>query len=137
MESKRILACPRGLSRRQMAGRMAALFASGAALPLFTESALAQQAEREFTGSARPAVDEYVRINSNENPLGPCREGLDAIAKIGPSGGRYNPFQDYENFIKSVAESEDIPPTTSPCLPVQAILSSAPPALLPPPHAVG
>ena len=85
------------------------MFGAGAALPLFSEFALAQQAEREFTGSMRPVADEYVRINSNENPLGPCREGLEAIAKIGPHGGRYNPFQDYENFIKTVAESEQIP----------------------------
>ena len=73
-----------GLSRRQISKRMAALFGAGAALPLFSEFALAQQAERQITGTAHPAADEYVRINSNENPLGPCREGLDAMAKIAP-----------------------------------------------------
>lgn len=96
-----------GLTRRQITGRMAALFTAGAALPLFSEFALAQQAEREVTGSTRP-VDEFVRINANENPLGPCREGLAAMAKIAPHGGRYNPFSDYENFVKTVAESEGI-----------------------------
>ncbi len=98
----------RGVTRRQMSKRMAAFFGAGAAVPLFSEVSLAQQAEREYTGGTRAPVDEYVRINSNENPLGPCREGLDAIAKIGPNAGRYNPFEDYENFIKAVAESEGI-----------------------------
>jgi histidinol-phosphate aminotransferase len=83
-------------------------FAVGAAIPVFSEFALAQQAEKKLTASARPAVDEFVRINSNENPLGPCREGLDAMAKIGPYGGRYAPFSDYDNFINAVAESEGI-----------------------------
>jgi histidinol-phosphate/aromatic aminotransferase/cobyric acid decarboxylase-like protein len=98
----------RGFTRRQVSKRVAAFFAAGAAAPLFSEFALAQEAERQFTGSARPAVDEYVRINSNENPLGPCREGLEAMAKIGPYGGRYSPFQDYERFLATVAESEEI-----------------------------
>ncbi len=97
-----------GLSRRQISKRLAAFFGAGAALPLFSEFALAQQAERQITGSARPAVDEYVRINSNENPLGPCREGLEAMTKIGPYGGRYVPFGDYDNFTKTVAASEGI-----------------------------
>lgn len=88
---------------------MAAFFGAGLAAPLFSEFALAQQAEKEFTGSAeRASPTEYVRINSNENPLGPCREGLEAMAKIGPYGGRYAPFEDFERFVKAVAESEGI-----------------------------
>ena len=102
--------CRSGLTRRQISKRIAGFFAAGAALPVFSEFALAQQAERQFTGSSRPAVDEYVRINSNENPLGPCHEGLEAMAKIGPYGGRYVPFGDYEKFVKAVAESEGIGP---------------------------
>jgi histidinol-phosphate/aromatic aminotransferase/cobyric acid decarboxylase-like protein len=96
-----------GLTRRQMSCRVAAFFSAGTALPLFSEFALAQQSEQEFTG-LKTTPDEYVRINSNENPLGPCREGLEAMAKIGPHGGRYNPFQDYERFLAAAAESEGI-----------------------------
>ena len=95
------------LSRRQMGKRMAGLFGAGAALPLFSEFALAQQAASQLIS---PAHD-YVRINANENPLGPCREGLEAMAKIGPHGGRYEPFQDYGKFVEAAAKSEGISPT--------------------------
>jgi len=103
MDATQTLPTSRGLTRREISTRMAVFFGAGVALPLFSEPALARQAASRF-----PA-DEYVRINSNENPLGPCREGLAAIAKIAPSAGRYNPFEDYENFVKTVAETEHIP----------------------------
>jgi histidinol-phosphate/aromatic aminotransferase/cobyric acid decarboxylase-like protein len=81
---------------------MAAFFTAGAVLPMFSEAALAKEAAQHLQ------IDEYVRINANENPLGPCREGLEAMAKIGPLGGRYSPFADDESFLKAVAASEDI-----------------------------
>ncbi len=85
---------------------MAGFFGVATAVPLFSEFALARQAETALTGAAR---DPFVRINANENPLGPCREGLEAIAKIAPHGGRYEPFDDYQNFIKTVSETENVP----------------------------
>ena len=103
MDGTPTLPTSRGFTRREISTRMAAFFTAGAAFPLFSEPALARQAARQFT------TNEYVRINSNENPLGPCREGLAAMAKIGPNAGRYNPFEDYENFRATVAESESIP----------------------------
>jgi histidinol-phosphate aminotransferase len=97
-----------GLSRRQISRRIAACFAAGAALPAFSEFALAREAGQQYTGASRKSADEFVRIDSNENPLGPCLEGLEAMAKIGPHGGRYSPFQDYGAFTNAVAESEGI-----------------------------
>ncbi len=56
----------RGFSRRHL-GRIASVFAAGAALPFYNEAAFAQRARRgEMSADA-------VRINSNENPLGPGR----------------------------------------------------------------
>jgi histidinol-phosphate aminotransferase len=100
---------PQGFTRRQLAGRLAALMGAGAAVPLFSEFALAQQAEKQLLNGAKASpFDGIVRINANENPLGPCREGLEAIAKVAPYGGRYSPFEEYEAFTQAAAESEDV-----------------------------
>ena len=45
-----------------------------------------------------------VRITSNENPLGPCKEGLEAIYKVAPLGGRYSPTGEAMDFVKMIAE---------------------------------
>src|SRR6202051_3667370 len=83
----------KGFSRRQV-GRIASLLTAGAALPFYNEFAMAQDAQQRIgRGGARRAMDpDAVRINQNENPLGPCKEGLEAIAKVAPFGGRYSPF---------------------------------------------
>src|SRR5262249_35481834 len=85
----------RGFTRRQL-GRIATIVTGGAALPFYNEFAMAQDAEqRTMRGGARRAMDaDAVRISSNENPLGPCKEGLEAIAKVAPYGGRYSPFNE-------------------------------------------
>jgi histidinol-phosphate aminotransferase len=72
----------RGFSRRGF-HRMAALVATGAALPFYNEQALAQRADRP----SMPA--DAVRINANENPMGPCPEAAEAIHAIVQRGGRY------------------------------------------------
>jgi histidinol-phosphate aminotransferase len=73
----------RGISRRSF-GRIASLIAGGAALPLFNEFSLAQVAidNRKLPPGA-------VKIDNNENPLGPCKEALEAMNTVLPSGGRY------------------------------------------------
>jgi histidinol-phosphate aminotransferase len=73
----------RGFSRR-MFGRLAALAGAGAALPFYNEPALAQLStfSRIPTGA--------VRLNANENPLGPCPEALEAIQAVARNGGRYS-----------------------------------------------
>lgn len=70
----------RGFTRRQV-GRIASLLTAGAAMPFYNEFAMAQEAQRRTLGAggARRAMDpDAVRISSNENPLGPCKEGLEA-----------------------------------------------------------
>lgn len=92
-----------------MAHRMAAMLGASAAVPMFSEFAMAQAAEKQLlAGTKMSPTDGIVRINSNENPLGPCREGLEAMVKIGPYGGRYSPFDEYERFHQAAAESEDL-----------------------------
>ena len=72
----------RGISRRSM-GRFAALMTAGAALPFYNEPALAQLSAR---GDMPP---DAVKINANENPLGPCPEAAEAMYGLIKKGGRY------------------------------------------------
>lgn len=73
----------RGFSRRSF-GRIAAILAGGVTLPFGGEFAMAQVAidNRKLPPGA-------VKIDNNENPLGPCREALDAMTAVLPQGGRY------------------------------------------------
>ena len=74
----------RGFSRRSF-GRIATLMGAGAAsLPFFGEPALAQLSQVK----GMPA--DAVKINANENPLGPCQEAVDAIHSVVKMGGRYS-----------------------------------------------
>src|SRR5436305_3654638 len=99
----------RGFSRRDI-GRITTLLTAGAALPFYNEYAMAQDAQRRMgAGGMRRTMDpDAVRISSNENPLGPCREGLEAIAKVAPHGGRYSPFNEQGEFVKTIAAVEDV-----------------------------
>jgi len=62
---------------------MASIVAAGSTLP-FHEFAYAQLAldNRKLPPGA-------VKIDSNENPLGPCKEALEAMSSVLPQGGRY------------------------------------------------
>ena len=73
----------RGFSRRSF-GRLATMFAAGSALPFAGEFALAQVAI-----DSRKLPPGAVKIDNNENPLGPCRESLEIMHSILPQGGRY------------------------------------------------
>jgi histidinol-phosphate/aromatic aminotransferase/cobyric acid decarboxylase-like protein len=97
----------RGFSRRQL-GRIAGLLTAGAALPFYNEFAMAQQdvARRGGRGAMDPNA---VRINQNENPMGPSKEGLEAMAKIAPMGWRYSPGGDSGDLARAIAETEDVP----------------------------
>ncbi len=68
----------------------------------FSEAMLAQVAvERgEYPDGA-------IRINSNENPLGPCQAAREAVAKVTPEGGRYE-FSLTERLVKSFAEQQGL-----------------------------
>ena len=100
-ESRRDL-LRRGFSRRDF-GRLAALLTAGAALPFYNESALAQGL------SALPNLPpDAVRINANENPMGPCPEAIEAIRKIVPQGGRYL-YNETFAFSAQMAEIDGVP----------------------------
>ena len=73
----------RGFSRRDF-GRLAAFVTAGAALPFYNEAALAQG-----LSVMRNLPPDAIRINANENPLGPCAEAVEAMRAVIPRGGRY------------------------------------------------
>ena len=92
----------RGFSRRDF-GRLAALLTAGASLPFYNEAALAQGL------SAMPNLPpDAVRINANENPMGPCPEAAEAIHKIVSQGGRYL-YHETSAFSAAMAEVDGIP----------------------------
>jgi histidinol-phosphate aminotransferase len=72
----------RGFSRRNF-GRLASVVAAGAALPFYNERALAQ------LSMVKSMPADAVKINANENPMGPCPEAADAIYNVVKKGGRY------------------------------------------------
>ena len=97
-EQKRDL-LQRGFSRRSF-GRIAAMITAGAALPFYNEPALAQL-------SARNIPPDAVKIDANENPLGPCAEAAEAIHKCVAQGGRYM-YGETSKFRDTIAELEGL-----------------------------
>lgn len=92
----------RGFSRRSF-GRLAAFLAAGSALPFYNEFTLAQDID------VRVLPPGAVKIDTNENPLGPCAEAREAIRSIANDGGRYH-FELAPAFHKVMAESEGLKP---------------------------
>jgi histidinol-phosphate aminotransferase len=91
----------RGFTRRDL-GRIVALLTAGASLPFYNEAALAQGL------SALPNLPpDAVRINANENPMGPCPEAAEAIHKVVANGGRYL-YQETFAFTAAMAEVEGL-----------------------------
>ena len=62
-----------------------------------------------------------VKIDSNENPLGPCPEALEALIKAARDGGRYM-FDLPSTMANTLAETENLPPNS-----VQAYAGSSGP----------
>jgi histidinol-phosphate aminotransferase len=96
----------RGFSRRQLA-RIASVMTTGAMLPFYNEAALAQRANR---GERSEMPADAVRINQNENPLGPCQDALDAISQIARFGGRYQPHNETGELVRTFASMENLKP---------------------------
>ena len=73
----------RGFSRRDF-GKIALLLGGSAAtLPFYGEAALAQLSQ------VKNIPPDAVKINANENPLGPAPEAIEAMQKVLAQGGRY------------------------------------------------
>ena len=107
----------RGYSRRQVA-RIA--LGASAVVPFFNEFAQAAGGGRGarggsgggrggFGGGGRGVFDpEVIRISSNENPMGPSKEGIEAMAKVGPLGWRYSPQGENNDFQSELLKSENV-----------------------------
>src|SRR5258708_20581416 len=93
----------RGFSRRHF-GRISAMLTAGAALPFYTESAMAQ-----LSMLKGPIPPDGVKINANENPMGPCPEAADAIYNVIKKGGRYI-YDQTGTFRNLLAEQEGLKP---------------------------
>ena len=91
----------RGFSRRNF-GRIAAMLTAGAALPFYNEPALAQ-----LSAIRGPIPPDAVKIDANENPLGPCDEAAAAIHSMVKHGGRYM-YEETFNFVDAMAEQESL-----------------------------
>ena len=93
----------RGISRRSI-GRFAALMTAGAALPFYNEPALAQ------LSMVKEMPADAVKINANENPLGPCPEAAEAIYGVIKKGGRYM-YEETFGMAKTLADQEGVKPS--------------------------
>ena len=92
----------RGFTRRNL-GRIGALLGVGATLPFYNEPALAQ------LSNIGPLPSDAVKINANENPLGPCPEAAEAIYSVVKKGGRYM-YEETFGFAKTLSEQEGLKP---------------------------
>src|SRR4051794_7916217 len=90
----------RGSSRRSF-GRIASVLTAGAALPFYNEHALAQ------LSMVRNMPADAVKINANENPMGPCPEAADAIYNVIKKGGRYM-YEDTYTLAEAMAGLEGL-----------------------------
>jgi histidinol-phosphate aminotransferase len=90
------------VSRRAFT-RMASALAGVAALPFYNESSLAF-AQLSKIG---PLPPDAVKINANENPLGPCPTAVEAAAKVIKNGGRYS-YELTDELEQFLAEGEDL-----------------------------
>jgi histidinol-phosphate aminotransferase len=92
------------MSRRAF-GRVLALATAGAALPFYSEASLA----RAQLSNAGPVPPGAVKINANENPLGPCAEAVEAVRDVAAYGGRYT-YDAADAFVEASAERMGVKP---------------------------
>lgn len=96
-------AVPRGNISRRDFYRLSAFLSAGAALPFCNEATLAQDVKA--IANIPPDV---IRLNANENPLGPCPAAIEAARSIAEQGNRY-PFRLTDTFVRTMAEIENVP----------------------------
>src|SRR5579883_1886384 len=93
-----------GLSRRSFL-RMAATASAVATVPILTEAHLAHAQRRKF--NFQPPPHDAVRIDANENPLGPCSGACASISSLIPEGGRYD-YDLTETFVNTFCSVEGL-----------------------------
>jgi histidinol-phosphate aminotransferase len=86
-------------SRRSFLGLSAAASAA-LALRIVTEPMLAN-------ARVHNAPKDAIRIDANENPLGPCSSGREAATAVIPQGGRYSDWLT-DDLVKTLAEVEGL-----------------------------
>jgi histidinol-phosphate/aromatic aminotransferase/cobyric acid decarboxylase-like protein len=92
----------RGFSRRHF-GRIAAIVSAGmTSVPMFTEQAYAQLSK------VKGMPPDAVKINANENPLGPGPEAVEAIHNVVKMGGRYT-YELTDEFQETLAAQSGVP----------------------------
>jgi histidinol-phosphate aminotransferase len=101
----------RGYTRRNVT--QIALGAA-AVLPFFHEFAFAQDAQpgslARGGNDPRRFAPDVVRITSNENPMGPSKEALEAMAQVAGKAWRYGPVGDNNDFLDLIASTEGVKP---------------------------
>jgi histidinol-phosphate/aromatic aminotransferase/cobyric acid decarboxylase-like protein len=101
----------RGYTRRNIA-KIA--LGAAATLPFFHEFALAQDAQpgslARGGNDPRRFAPDVVRITSNENPMGPSKESLEAMAQVAGRAWRYGPIGDNNDFLDLIASTEGVKP---------------------------
>ena len=93
----------RGFSRRDFT-RISLLLGAAAALPFYNEPALAQLSD------LGPLPPDAVKINANENPMGPCPEAAEAIHHVVQKSGRYM-YDEGVKMAQTLAEQMGLKPS--------------------------
>ncbi len=92
----------RGFSRRDF-GRIALMLGSAASVPLFCEASLAQ------LSAVKNLPPDAVKLNANENPLGPAPEAIEAMLAVLKQGGRYS-YDLTDKFRETLAAAAGLSP---------------------------
>jgi len=92
----------RGFSRRDF-GRIALMLGSAATVPLFCEASLAQ------LSAVKNLPPDAVKLNANENPLGPAPEAIEAMLAVLKQGGRYS-YDLTDRFRETLAAAGGLEP---------------------------
>ena len=95
------------LSRRNFLRSAAAASAMSAMPMILTEPQLAHAQRRGMMAKNLPA--DAVRIDANENPLGPCSGACSSISSLIPEGGRYDMDLTFK-LIKTFSDQEGLKP---------------------------
>ena len=93
------------LTRRSFFG-MAAAATAAAAMPILTEPQLAQAQRARIARVLPPGA---VRIDANENPLGPCSGACAVMSSLLPEGGRYD-FELTQKLVDTFSAMEGLKP---------------------------